>query len=55
MKFDGHVGCVTRMNRLDFVEDRDRDRDLAYQWDTKCKLFSLVGGMCSTHCHSSFK
>ena len=38
-KLDGH-GCMTRTNRFDFGEDPDPD--LAYQWDTKCKLFSLA-------------
>ena len=38
MKFDGQVGCMTRMNGLNFGEDPDAD--LAYQWDTKHKVFS---------------
>ena len=42
MKFCGHVWCVTRTNWLDF--GFGPDRDLASQWDTKPKLFSLVEG-----------
>ena len=36
----GKVGSATRMNWFDFGEDPDPD--LAYQWDTKVKLFSLA-------------
>ena len=31
---------MRRTNRLEFGEGPDQDP--AYQWDTKCKLFSLV-------------
>ena len=36
----GQVWCVPRTNWFDFGEDLDSDP--TYQWDTKCKLFSLM-------------
>ena len=39
-KLGGWVGSVTRTIRIDFGSDPDLDP--AYQWDTKCKLFSLA-------------
>uniref|UniRef100_A0A8C4Q1P5 ATPase AAA-type core domain-containing protein n=1 Tax=Eptatretus burgeri TaxID=7764 RepID=A0A8C4Q1P5_EPTBU len=45
-KLGGQVGCVTRTNRFDFGSGLDPDPP--YQWDTKCKLFSLVEVWCPT-------
>ena len=47
MKFGGQVECVTITSRLDFGSGPDAD--LAYQWDTKHKLFSLVE-VCALPC-----
>ena len=50
-KLGGLVGSVTIPSKFDFGEGPDSDP--TDQWDTKCKLFSLVeGGMHSTECHS---
>ena len=39
-KLGGHVVEVTGTSQLD--SSSDLDPDLAYQWDTKRKLFSLM-------------
>ena len=39
-KLCGQVGWVIRTSQYDFCSGPDADP--AYQWDTKCKLFSLV-------------
>ena len=48
----GQVGEVTRTSSLDFSSGPNPD--LAYQWDTKCKLFRLEVVMRSTESPSGF-